>query len=98
MTVMRPPLSGRKVFLVVSLIDVLTCNSLLGLGMKGGIWLLNLPATITLGRLASTVGGDALAMAVTIPAGAALYGWAGVHLHRGAARSNRRPASARTPS
>ena len=81
------PLSERKVFLMVSLIDVVTCHALTLLGMTGGIWLLNLPATITFGRLASMVGGDALALAVTIPVGAAFYGWAGARLHRGALKA-----------
>ena len=76
-------MSCRKVFLLVSLMDVLTCGVLARLGMQEGVWLLNLPATITFGRLASMWGNDAMAFAVTIPAGAAIYGWAGVQLYRG---------------
>lgn len=75
-------MSIRKVFLAVSLADVITCNALAGLGLTQGIWLLNLPATITLGRVASTLGGDAVALAITIPAGAAMYGWAGARYYR----------------
>jgi len=88
----RKPLTERRVFLVVSLIDVITCHALKLLGMTGGIWLLNLPATITFGRLASMVGGDALALAITIPAGAAFYGWAGARLHRDALKTMARTA------
>jgi len=87
----RRPLTQRKVFLMVSLADVVGCQALLGLGMARGIWLLNLPATITFGRLGEMVGGDALAMAVTIPAGAAIYGWAGARLHQAARQA--RPAA-----
>jgi hypothetical protein len=70
-------LSDRKIFLMVSLADVLTCNALAVLGMTRGIWLLNLPATLTLGHLGAMAGGDAVGLAITIPAGAAMYGWAG---------------------
>ncbi|HZI94586.1 MAG TPA: hypothetical protein VFE84_10115 [Patescibacteria group bacterium] len=70
-------MSDRKIFLMVSLADVLTCNALAVLGMTQGIWLLNLPATLTLGHLGAMVGGDSMGLAITVPAGAAMYGWAG---------------------
>jgi len=83
--------TDRKMFLAVSLADLITCNALTGLGLSHLVWLLNLPATITLGRVASSFGGDALGLAVTIPAGAAIYGWVG-------ARYGRRPATDRAGS
>ena len=84
-------MNDRKIFLVVSLVDILTCNALAVLGMTQGIWLLNLPATITLGHLGAMAGGDAVGLAITIPAGAAMYGWAGARYYArtGAARAQR---------
>lgn len=77
--------SARKMFLMVSMVDVLTCSALAVLGMTQGIWLLNLPATITLGHLGAMAGGDAVGLAITIPAGAAIYGWAGARYYGRAA-------------
>jgi hypothetical protein len=71
----------RRVFLAVTLADVVACKTLTAVGLAQGVWLLNLPATITLGRLAAIVGGDAAALAVTIPTGAAIYGWAGARYY-----------------
>ncbi len=78
----REPAGGRRIFLLVSMADVIACNAFIGLKLAQAIWLLNLPATITIGRLASIVAGDQAALVVTVPAGAALYGWAGVCLYR----------------
>ena len=75
-------MNPRKVFFAVSLVDVVTCNALTGLGLTQGIWLLNLPATVTLGHMVSMWGGDAIGLAITVPAGAAMYGWAGARLYR----------------
>ena len=79
----RRRLSGRQVFAAVALADVAACQLLVGLNMSKAIWLLNLPATITAGRLASSLAGESAALAVTVSAGAALYGWAGYRLHSG---------------
>lgn len=70
-------LGGRHVFLLIVLADVLACNALVSLGYQEAVWLINLPATLSVGRLVSMVSGDMLAMAVTVPVGAAVYGWTG---------------------
>lgn len=82
----RARLGGRHVFLLIVLADVLACNAFVSLGYQEVVWLINLPATLSVGRLVSIVSGDLLAMAVTVPVGAAVYGWAGSWLHEHAYR------------
>lgn len=77
----RARITGRHVFLLIVLADVLACNALVSLGYQEVVWLINLPATLSVGRLVSMVSGDVLAMAVTVPVGAAVYGWTGSWLH-----------------
>ena len=79
----RRRLTGRQVFAAVALADVAACQLLVGLDLSKAVWLLNLPATITAGRLISCVASEQAALAVTVSAGAALYGWAGSRLHAG---------------
>lgn len=84
-TTVRP--SGRltrgQVFLLVTVADVLCCQILAVLSLAPAIWLLNLPATVTVGRVAALLGGEAAGLAVTVPVGAAIYGWVWAYL-RGA--------------
>ncbi|HEY3176617.1 MAG TPA: hypothetical protein VGK94_12755 [Candidatus Polarisedimenticolia bacterium] len=90
---------SRRVFLTVTALDLLACNLLAALSLSRGIWLLNLPATVTVGRLASIFGGDPAGLVVTMVGGAAIYGWAGARLDRelfarpGAAGPTVRPPS-----
>jgi len=68
---------GHRVFVAVTAGDLIACAVLMKLSLTQGIWLLNLPATVTAGRLAETLGGDPAALAATVTAGAFFYGWAG---------------------
>jgi len=79
-------LGGRHVFLLIVLVDVLACNALVSLGYQEVVWLINLPATLSVGRLVSIMSGDMMAMAVTVPVGAAVYGWTGSWLREQAER------------
>jgi len=69
--------AGHRVFVTVAGADLAACFILMKLSLTQGIWLLNLPATITAGRVAETIGGDLAALAVTVAFGAGFYGWAG---------------------
>ena len=79
---------SRKIFLTVTAIDLLVCNLLAATSLTRGIWLLNLPATITVGRLASIFGGDLAGLTVTMLGGAAIYGWAGARIDREISSAN----------
>ncbi|HKY32837.1 MAG TPA: hypothetical protein VJV23_09895 [Candidatus Polarisedimenticolia bacterium] len=80
-----------KIFVAVSLADAAICGALAAGGLGPAVWLVNLPATITAGRLAHLMGGESMALAATIPAGAAFYGWAAGRLY---GRPRRAPAHA----
>ncbi len=69
-------------FLAVALADLAACQALSLLGFAQGVWLINLPATVSIGWVAGRLAGDAAALAVTVPAGAALYGWAAASSRR----------------
>lgn len=73
---------ARRVFLAVTAADLAVCGTLAAVSLSRGIWLLNLPATVTVGRLASFFGGDAFGLTATMVGGAAIYGWAGSRLDR----------------
>ncbi len=81
--------AGHRVFVTVAGADLAACLILMKLSLTQGIWLLNLPATVTAGRLAESLGGDLVALAVTVAAGAFIYGWAGFRL--ATARERRAP-------
>jgi hypothetical protein len=74
--------SPRGVFMAVAMGHAAVCCLLLALHLSQAIWLVNLPATITVGRLGSLLGGELAGLAVTVLAGSALYGWACSRLAR----------------
>jgi len=93
MTMSRRRLAVPSAFLAVSMADLMLCQVMNGLGLRDGIWLLNLPATITAGRLGTLAGGPLLGLCLTITAGAAIYGWVAARamsLHLARQRAGRR--------
>ena len=74
--------SAGRIFLAVTAVDLAVCATLAAASLTRGIWLLNLPATVTVGRLATFLGGDAAGLTVTMVGGAAIYGWAGSRFDR----------------
>jgi len=70
-----------QIFVIVALADVAACQMLAALGLTPAVWLINFPATVSVGWLAGRLAGDGAALAVTIPAGALLYGWAAARYH-----------------
>ncbi|MGH9866548.1 MAG: hypothetical protein ACREAA_00080 [Candidatus Polarisedimenticolia bacterium] len=67
-----------QIFLIVVLAHVAGCQLLAAFGLTPVVWLINFPATVSVGWLAGRLAGDGAALAVTIPAGGLLYGWAAV--------------------
>ncbi len=74
--------SPRGIFMAVSMANAAVCGVLLALQLTQAIWLLNLPATITVGRLGALLGGELAGLVVTVLAGSALWGWAFSRLAR----------------